>query len=502
MTDTLQSNNFKAQIESSLWEQDELTAAVDFNKTLITSRVINDQGNEAFYNLLKTGTIKDLNDNYSKNYYLFSELIENYATDQPELFYWLIHNILNKVILLPITADTQETALTIFSTLNDRGLALSDADIFKAKIYNYLSKEEKTKFIDKWQKLDIDASEVGETIQKLFYYYMFYLRASVNDRKTTTPGVRKFYSKNSFELLYSPKIMDDLNTLVNLWRVVNNRTIIEEQEWSNNIKIRQILDALSSYPNEFWKYPVVIYYLKYYEEEDFEEQFIKFLKKLMAVLSARYIVTPTINAVKRDILNLNAEIINSKEPKFNFSPINENELKEKIKKANRNTVRMILKMLAYQHQEDLLPQKWEVEHILPQKWQSSYFPSISDDEVKELVDHIGNKVPFEKKLNIVASNGYFSKKKLSYINSKIKLVLQIASSHSDWGIDEIRERDIRISDELFELLIKWGLNDIEQNNQDRYQATIPNERIKDFYSFLELLNLEDSDKNRKKFLSL
>ena len=53
---------------------------------------------------------------------------------------------------------------------------------------------------------------------------------------------------------------------------------------------------------------------------------------------------------------------------------------------------------------------WErkIEHILPQKWQSSYFPSNSDGEVKELVEHIGNKVPFEKKLNIIASNGYFT----------------------------------------------------------------------------------------------
>lgn len=68
---------------------------------------------------------------------------------------------------------------------------------------------------------------------------------------------------------------------------------------------------------------------------------------------------------------------------------------------------MILKILSYQHQNELLPIKWEVEHILPQKWQTSYFPNTSDSEVKELVEHIGNKIPFEKRLNIIASNGYF-----------------------------------------------------------------------------------------------
>ena len=61
---------------------------------------------------------------------------------------WFIRNTLTKAILLPITADSQDTALTIFSTLNDRGLALSDADIFKAKIYNHLDEKGKKEFIE------------------------------------------------------------------------------------------------------------------------------------------------------------------------------------------------------------------------------------------------------------------------------------------------------------------------------------------------------------------
>lgn len=46
-------------------------------------------------------------------------------------------------ILLPIIADNQYTALTIFFTLNDRELPISDADIFKAKIYKQLESDEK-----------------------------------------------------------------------------------------------------------------------------------------------------------------------------------------------------------------------------------------------------------------------------------------------------------------------------------------------------------------------
>ncbi|MDM5326783.1 DUF262 domain-containing HNH endonuclease family protein [Neobacillus sp. CF12] len=473
MTETKEVKNFKGQIESALWEQDELTAEVDYEKTLIESRVMRDEGNETFAEILISGTIEEgAKDNYSLNYKLFTGLIEKYATNEPELFFWFIRNVLNKAILLPITADSQDTALTIFSTLNDRGLALSDADIFKAKIYNHLDAEGKAVFIEQWQQLDDEATNANESIQKLFYYYMFYLRALENDRNTTTPGIRKYYSRNNFEQLYKSDVMNNLNKVLNLWLVVNNRVEIEDEDWSKNIEVKQVLDVLSSYPNEFWKYPVVIYYLKYHGSQDFEELFLKFLKKLLAVLAARYIVTPTINAVKRGILNLNSDIIRSSMPIFDFATVDEQELKGKIKTAHRNTVRMILKILAYQCQEELLPEKWEIEHILPQKWQSSYFPSNSDGEVKELVEHIGNKIPFEKKLNIIASNGYFKKKQESYEKSKVQLLLDLSNQHNDWGLNEIRERDIRITDELLILLNDWGLNQSDLPVQDE-QSPIP-----------------------------
>ena len=492
----------KSQIVPTIWKQNPTTGEVDFDKILITSRVMGDEGNQEFANILITGQSDEKsNSNYAKNYRLLQQLVDEYAAEQPLAFYSFISNILNRAILLPITADTQDTALTIFSTLNDRGLALSDADIFKAKIYNHLDQIGKKNFIEHWQQLDEEASNAGESIQKLFYYYMFYLRAKENDRKTTTPGIRKYYAKNNFERLYSDDIMENLNTILNLWIVINNRNAVDNEKWSENQEIKQILDALTSYPNEFWKYPVVIYYLHYHQNDTFEDEFLLFVKRLLAVLSARYIVTPTINAVKTGILNLNAEIIKSPQPKFDFSKVDEKELSDKIKNAHRNTVRMILKIIAYQHQADLLPEKWEIEHILPQKWQSSYFSTSTDSEVKELVEHIGNKIPFEKKLNIIASNGYFAKKKESYNKSKVEILLELSKNHNDWGLDEIRERDIRISDELVTLLNEWGLNQIDAQPEE-VLTFIPDDKFSDYQTFIKMFKMEDSNESREKFLNM
>ncbi|MFJ5477198.1 hypothetical protein ACIL82_09900 [Enterococcus faecium] len=131
----------------------------------------------------------------------------------------------------------------------------------------------KNDFIEKWQQLDEEATNANESIQKLFYYYMFYLRALENDRNTTTPGVRKYYSKNNFERLYSDDVLTNLHTILNLWIVINNRNSLDDEPWSENKEIKQVLDCLTSYPNEFWKYPVVTYYLSYHKSDEFETDF-------------------------------------------------------------------------------------------------------------------------------------------------------------------------------------------------------------------------------------
>lgn len=455
---TPEANNFVGKIEPAIWRTNKLTGTVDFKNILLTSRVVNNEGNETLRSILETGkTDENAKDNYSKNYNRFQELFDKHSTENPLMVYQFIYALLNQAILLPITADTQDTALTIFSTLNDRGLPLSDADIFKAKIYNQLEIDEKKDFIERWKDLDEQATDADESIQQLFYYNMFYLRALEKDTKTTTPGVRKYYAANKFERLYKDGLLDTLFVILNLWKVINKGEELENEVWSKNAKIRQSLDILSSYPNEFWKYPVVIYYVCYRNEADFEMKFSLFLNKLLMELMTKYLLIPTINAVKPDILKLNSAIVSSDTPTFDFKDIDTSQLEARIQNPNRNVVRMLLKSLAYEQQDELLPARWEIEHIFPQKWQTNYFPDVPVAVIKEKIEHIGNKLPFEKRLNIVAGNGYFGKKKKEYTASKIAITKAMGTSEiNEWDMDSIMKRDIRISDSIMALLAKWN----------------------------------------------
>lgn len=461
--------NFISKIKPALWKENEMTGKEDRSNILLRSEVVTDSGNEILRRILETGVADaKAKDNYSKNYNKFIELYQEKAvTSGMQLFHFVLA-LLNYSILLPITADDQETALTIFNTLNNRGLPLSDADIFKSYIYKKLDDVGKKDFIQKWKKLETDASKVGESIQSLFYYHMFYLRAREEDDKSTTPGVRKYYLDKKYNRL-TLEVMKDLAQSLHLWEVVNGREAVDGEDWSQNMEIRKVLDCLSSYTNEFWKYPVSIFYMEHKSKLDFEEIFLKFLRKLYVMLITRYLETPTINAVKADILKLNVHIINNSHPTF-FAGFEDKKVEGKdsvmaekqrtdnlIIAPHKNMVRMLLKLLAYQDdaQTELLPSYWEIEHIFPQTWDSKYY-NLDEEEANAKLEHLGNKLPLEKKLNISASNNYFDKKKSKYKDSKIAICQNLGKSGlEEWNLENITENDLKVCKQIKEIFSKW-----------------------------------------------
>lgn len=475
---TKEAQNFINEIAPTIWKTNPYTGEVNYKEILIESEVVNNEGNEILRKILETGKADEkAKDNYSRNYLKLKELYEKASKDNPMLVYDFILSILVKAILLPITADSQETALTIFSTLNDRGLPLSDADIFKAEIYKNLDKNKTADFIKTWQNLEEDSKNAGESLQSLFYYYMFYLRAKENDSDTTTPGVRKFFFANNKSRLLDINLLDNLKLILNMWKIVNKRITIDEEKWSEDKEVLKALDILKSYPNEFWKYPVVSYYLAHRNGDDFSNKFTVFLRKLTQELVIHYLYSPTINAVKSDILKLNVDIIKSSKPDFKFKEIDKNLWSSNIENPNSKSVRMLLKILAYNKQDGLLPETWEIEHIFPQKWHNNYFVNESDELVKDKIEYLGNKIPFEKKLNIQAGNGYFTKKQEEYAKSNIAVAKELSDNtlYKDWNLDDITKRGFIVSEEIKSTLEQWsndykmGRNNISEPSKEELE---------------------------------
>ena len=158
-------------------------------------------------------------------------------------------------------------------------------------------------------------------------------------------------------------------------------------------------------------------------------------------------------------MKLNASILKSDTPECEFGDVDWKSIRDQIKLPNKRSFRMLLALHAYTEQDDLLPAKWEIEHIFPKKWQSSHFPTYDESIVNEKIEHIGNKAPFEKKLNIVASNGYFEKKQKEYEKSKVEVTRVLSEkSPASWELPDIDERDVRVTDAIIETLKKWSGN--------------------------------------------
>lgn len=461
--------NFINKIRPALWRENEMTGKVDRAQMLLTSDVISDSGNELLCRILETGEADpNAADNYSKNFLRFKQLYLEKSQSSPNQIFHFINALLNYTILLPIDADDQETALTIFNTLNNRGLPLSDADIFKSHLYKGLDEAGKRDFIKKWKDLEAATEKIDESIQSLFYYHMFYLRAIENDINTSIPGVRKYYlDKNKNRLTVD--VMDKLAGNLHLWEVIKGREEMIDEPWSKNMDIRKMLDILSSYTNEFWKYPVSIFYMQYKHKEDFESLFLKFLRKFVVLLITRFLEHPSVSAIKGEVLKLNAQLITKDHPSF-YAGFDEvrvtDEHEEQAEKTRTDYLiiapqkrieRMLLKLLAYmsEDQKELLPALWEIEHIFPQTWDTKYY-NYDKEKIAESLEHIGNKLPLEKKLNISASNNYFDKKKEKYRASQIAISAKIGnSSLIEWNLDNIADEDIKIAAQVKQLFKTW-----------------------------------------------
>lgn len=66
----------------------------------------------------------------------------------------------------------RSNALMVFETINDRGMDLQDADIFKAKLYQMsLTIGKGDEFIRKWKEINSRCEDLNIKIDDLFRYY-------------------------------------------------------------------------------------------------------------------------------------------------------------------------------------------------------------------------------------------------------------------------------------------------------------------------------------------
>ena len=437
------------QIAPCIWDVNPMSQEVsDKTKIHIQSLVASEKDNESFHKIMITG-IAEENDKslYAKNYSFFLNKCDSYAASQPLDWKQLCLCIMNECIVLPIECTDLDSALIIFSTLNDRGMPLSDSDIFKAEIYKTKkSKEEKDTFTQNWKELGETAENAKMSIDDIFKLYTHVLRAKGNCSDSEI-GLRKFYSENQRSRLHESNLTETLLEVAHFWEklISYNDEICTE-------KTKKYIHCLKAYPNEYWKYPITVLfdYCKRNKKE-IKNLLPEYLAKLISYLFVRFIEKPSVNTIKNPVYLFCIDTYkNGCLDTDDFVIVDDFKTKliltagsSKIQKAM-----LLLNSYLFDNSTPLLQEIMEVEHIFPQKWDATYF-TWTDEDAKKYIDKIGNKIPFEKKLNIKASNGFFSKKKEEYAKSQNKEVLEL-TKNQDWTKENIDTRADEMADRLEE----------------------------------------------------
>lgn len=448
-------------IEQCIWKTDEF-GDPDKSALKIDSEVATEKEKDEFLAILKTGIVSDKEkSNYANNYRFFQQKIIEFLNKCPDWFSFFPIRIMNNCILLPIEAESQDTALRIFSTLNDRGKPLSDADIFKAQFYKYYSaKGEKTAFIQKWKNLEelcdsIFHPIVGTPMDELFTRYMYYERAKQGIKTSTTEALRKFYERNSYTLLKNDKTFENLIDLATFWNDVQNQSVDRFSE-----RILRRLFVLNYAPNGMWTYFVSVYYMSKKNADGMldDEEFYVFLNKITAFIWAYAITNPGVNALRTPVFAEMVNIVDGRPITFNEYLFHSENIYNSFNNYsfsnNRAITKSVLTWWAYQNQtQELLSLEsvFEIEHI----YARSRYEKEHTLSNPKIIEALGNKSLLEKKINIRASDykfedkikyykGFENARKQKKEGTKIKELIELANSVKDFTEEDVEKRTYEI----------------------------------------------------------
>ena len=347
----------------------------------------------------------------------------------------LIDTFLDKIVLLPIECGSDDDALTIFQTINNRGMSLTDADIFKAKLYHSVPESERGAFIESWKHLG-----TSENAEWLFRVLMHIIRAknSFTDKEI---GLRPFFTANKSQYLA------DWHSIMMSLKKINAVSESWKVHPDNSGVIYSLWEILKRYPNQYWNYPLYVFLHKYGElsgsgEFALDEKYWGELEQLLIEAVKYYFIKGavhnTVNAVKDTTFKVCAAIAAGKDYKAEFSAnitaSDKMKMSALLIDSNIGTRYLagfvILASYLNPHQDkaafsEMLQKYYDIEHILPKAW--NHYDGWTQEAHEACLNRLGNLMPLEREKNIKAQNEYLRKKKVFYKDSIVQDALDMES---------------------------------------------------------------------------
>jgi hypothetical protein len=444
-------------LEGCLRIQNKLTSEMTDDLRICSEVIAEDKANLTeiiLHSVLDTNKSK-----LAENYRFFIGKIDEWrGAHSADEFNRLIETLLYNIVLLPIECGSEDDALTIFETINNRGMSLSDADIFKAKLYHNVSKEQQSAFIADWSGLS--------NPDWLFRIYMHIVRASKGDTGKEI-GLRSYFTPREM-LANWETVLKSLKKI----HAIDTGNYGDDNDYSTADSLWAILNT---YPNQYWNYPLYVFLHKHGAYDDTNgfvlpneriEELNILLEETVRYFFIKGVVHNAVNVVKDTTFRVCDKIANGgdylSEYRIAVTPSERAEMLARLE-SNRlgRYMRGMVLLTAYlnknQEREAFVEFAWgkyDIEHILPKKWNN--FDGWTEETWSERLNTLGNLMPLEREINISASNEFLKRKKIKYRDSKIQDAQDIANNVVDNGWTPTKVDDVHL-EKLLRLTEFFGL---------------------------------------------
>lgn len=322
--------------------------------------------------------------------------------------------LMRRVTMLPIvqSADGQEDAenkaLTIFETINNRGMDLEDADIFKARLYDSAyTKEQREEFIAMWVDFKADCDELKLSVDDIFRYYSHIIRGrqhiTSNEKR-----LREFFSNEPFSPLKTlnyKEVLEDLNKILSILKYMN-----KERGDSNDVGIW--LQIINAYTNQYPTYALVVYL--YYNNVDTDEEKHRFISFLQSLIRYCFYMGST-TSVKFNIYNMIKVIANKGEIDANYTDVAPDYFSHLGRLQNAFAL-----LACYLDSKEAIPTRFTIDKIVNLRDEDLLGEDWSGHDLGEICNKIGNLVVTDlpKRYNSVLEKyDYYRHSKSEYVKN-------------------------------------------------------------------------------------
>lgn len=397
-------------------------------------------------------------------YNFLKDHIENkYKSEGLEGLLNLVDFLKDKLLIIIVTVSDDVNAFTVFETLNDRGLILSQTDLIKNYLFNKAGDRiEEAK--DKWTRFT-GAIEAGIGEEEILSYIRYYWSS-----KYGLTREKELYKKIKEKIKNKNQSITFLNNLEK-----NSETYLailnpNHPFWNNfpsecSEYIAELLELRLTQNR-----PLLIALLEIWKDK-LED--VKKALKLIVSWSVRNLITGTIGSgtlekefsrqaklINEGRINNAKELLDSVK---NLIPTDEQFQKafEIATVSKAYIARYYLRKIEQAYRTTLElepirnPEKVNLEHILPENPTNLQRDWLSFDENlhKTYYRRIGNLTLLDKKMNSDVGNGPFSGKKAVYENSELVITKKIAEC-DNWAPSEIEKRQKEFAKKAVEI---WNL---------------------------------------------